>query len=156
VLAWRPRRSSMTEGRLEALLLLQCHSEHCPMPDDVLSAPEMGDRFVTIGIGRKLMRLCPFSLGRALGPHVTQCGLGRGVPLYQVASWSIQPFGYDRDLQKNAPSFLEGEMGLHLPQCGLGRDLPPYQVASWSIQPFGHNTPTLQTYRSGQTDSQDR
>jgi hypothetical protein len=28
----------MTEDRLEALLLLQCHRVHCPTPDDVLSA----------------------------------------------------------------------------------------------------------------------
>jgi len=28
----------MTEDRLEALLLLQCHREHCLTPDDVLSA----------------------------------------------------------------------------------------------------------------------
>jgi len=28
----------MTKDRLEALLLLQCHREHCPTPDDVLSA----------------------------------------------------------------------------------------------------------------------
>ena len=27
-------RSTMTEDRLQALLLLQCHREHCPMPDD--------------------------------------------------------------------------------------------------------------------------
>jgi hypothetical protein len=31
-------RSTMTEDRLEALLLLQCHREHCPTPDDVLCA----------------------------------------------------------------------------------------------------------------------
>jgi len=31
-------RSTMTEDRLEALLLLQRHREHCPTPDDVLSA----------------------------------------------------------------------------------------------------------------------
>ena len=31
-------RSTVTEDRLEALLLLQCHREHCPTPDDVLSA----------------------------------------------------------------------------------------------------------------------
>jgi len=30
-----------------------------------------------------------------LGPHLTQCGLGRGLPLHQVASWSIQPFGHN-------------------------------------------------------------
>ena len=31
-------RSTMTEDRLEALLLLQCHRQHCPTPNDVLSA----------------------------------------------------------------------------------------------------------------------
>jgi len=30
-----------------------------------------------------------------LGPHLTQCGVGWGLPLYQVASWSIQPFGHN-------------------------------------------------------------
>ena len=30
-----------------------------------------------------------------LGPHLTQSGLSRGLPLYQVASWSIQPFGHN-------------------------------------------------------------
>ena len=30
-----------------------------------------------------------------LGPHLTQCGLGRGLPLYQVASSSTQPFGHN-------------------------------------------------------------
>jgi len=41
----------------------------------------------TIDMGRKLGRgLCPF-LGRVeLGPHLTQCRLGQGLPLYQVAS----------------------------------------------------------------------
>jgi len=33
--------------------------------------------------------------GSPLGPHVTQCGLGRGQPHYQVASWSIQTFGHN-------------------------------------------------------------
>jgi len=36
----------------------------------------------------------PLSMGE-LGPHLTQCGLDRGLSLYQVASWSIQPFGYN-------------------------------------------------------------
>jgi len=30
-----------------------------------------------------------------LGHHLTQCGLGWGLPLYQVASWFIQPFGHN-------------------------------------------------------------
>ena len=44
---------------------------------------EMGDRLATMG--RKVGVLCPFSWGQ-LGPHLTQCGLGRGLPPYQVAS----------------------------------------------------------------------
>ena len=38
--------------------------------------------------------LCPFPC-EELGPHLTQCRLGRGLPPYQVASWSIQPFGHN-------------------------------------------------------------
>jgi len=37
----------------------------------------------------------PFYMGE-LGPHQTQCRLGRGRPPYQVASWSIQPLGHNR------------------------------------------------------------
>jgi len=61
----------------------------------------MGDRMVTIDMDRKLGDgLCP--VGSLLGSHVTQRGLGRGLPFYQVASWSIQPFGHNR----------------HWPKCG--------------------------------------
>jgi len=31
-----------------------------------------------------------------VSPYLTQCGLGRGLPPYQVASWSIQPFNHNR------------------------------------------------------------
>jgi len=67
------------------------------------------------------------------------CHLGWGLSPYQVASWSIQPFG-------------GGELGPRLTQCGQGRGLPACQVSSWSNQPFGHSTPTLQTGQTGQTD----
>jgi len=46
---------------------------------------EMGDRLATIDMGQKVGVCAPF-LGGATGPHLTQCGLGRGLPLYQVAS----------------------------------------------------------------------
>ena len=46
-------------------------------------------------VGRKFGGSAPFGAG-GLGPHLTQCGLGRGLPLYQVASCSIQPFGHNR------------------------------------------------------------
>jgi len=41
--------------------------------------------------------------GRDMGPHLTQCGLGWGLPSYQVASWSIQPFG------QNTPTLQTGQ-----------------------------------------------
>jgi len=40
----------------------------------------------------------PLSRGREgeMGPRLTQCALGWGLLSYQVASWSIQQFGYKR------------------------------------------------------------
>ena len=60
-----------------------------------LAVAEMGDRLATIGMGRKWggTAVEGGGAGSPLGHHLTQCGLGRGLPLYQVASWSIQPFG---------------------------------------------------------------
>jgi len=48
----------------------------------------MGDRLATIGVGRK-WEGAAVGAGSPLGPHLTQCGLGRSLPLYQVASSSI-------------------------------------------------------------------
>jgi len=55
---------------------------------------EMGDRLATIGVGRKWAGAA-VGAGSLLGPHLTQYGLGRGLPLYQVPSSSIQPFGHN-------------------------------------------------------------
>jgi len=46
---------------------------------------EMGDRLATIGMGRK-WEGAAVGAGPPLGLHLTQCGMGRGLPLYQVAS----------------------------------------------------------------------
>ena len=46
-------------------------------------------------VGRKVDGVLLFPYRSAeLGPHLTQYGLGRGILLYQVASWSIHPFGH--------------------------------------------------------------
>jgi len=37
-----------------------------------------------------------FFFGGELGSHLRQYGLGQGLPLYQAASRSIQPFGHNR------------------------------------------------------------
>jgi len=58
----------------------------------------MGDRLATIDMGRKVGAAVPLSVGQ-LDPHLTQYGLRRGLPPYQVVPWSIQPFGY------NTPSY---------------------------------------------------
>jgi len=45
----------------------------------------MGDRLATIGMGRKWGGAAVGGSWVPLGPHLAQCGLGRGLPLYQVA-----------------------------------------------------------------------
>jgi len=77
----------------------------------------------------------PFFWGGELGPHLTQCGMGRGLPLYPVSSSSIKPFGYNRHGPKIAgmgavPLFGGGELGPHLTQCRLGRGLTPTVLPS--------------------------
>ena len=71
----------------------------------------------------------PFLGGGGLRPPVT-----RSLFPYQVASWSIQPFGHNRHGPKiGGLCPFWGELGPHLTQCGWGRGRPPYQVASWIL-----------------------
>ena len=49
---------------------------------------EMGDRLATIDMGRKVGRGCCGGAGSSLGHHLTQSGLGRGLPLYK---WHLDP-----------------------------------------------------------------
>jgi len=57
---------------------------------------DLSSRLATIDIGRKLGGGAPFFGRGSWGPHLSQCGLGRGLPTCQVPSWSIQPFGHNR------------------------------------------------------------
>ena len=58
----------------------------------------------------------PLLLGE-MGPHLTQCRLGWGLPPYQVASWSTnQPFGHNM----NGP-----KIGGAVPLRGGGAGTPP-------------------------------
>ena len=56
---------------------------------------EVGDRLATIDMGQKVGGCCAPFCGERLGPHLTHCGLGRGLRPCQFSSWSIQPFGHN-------------------------------------------------------------
>ena len=104
----------------------------------------MDDHLATLDMGRKEgAAVAPWG---ARGPHLTQCGLGQCLQLYQVASWSIQPFCHNTcGLKIGGAVPLWGELCPYVTQCGRDRGLLLCQVSSWSIQPFCHNTPSLQT-----------
>jgi len=55
---------------------------------------KMGDRGHNRHGPKREGLLCPFR--GDLGPRLTQCGLGRRLLPYQVASSSIQPYGHNR------------------------------------------------------------
>jgi len=51
-----------------------------------LTVAEMDDRLATIDMGQKLGGAMPPFWGWELGPHLTQYGLGRGLPPHQMTS----------------------------------------------------------------------
>jgi len=58
---------------------------------------DASSRLAIIEMGRKLVRgLCALFGEGQRGPHLTQSHLGWGLAPYQVASWSMQPFGRNR------------------------------------------------------------
>jgi len=78
------------------------HNRHGPKIGGSTSCPlfhtkwhlDLSSRLGTIEMGRKWEGYAPF-WGGELGPHLAQCGLGRGLPPHQVASWFIQLFGHN-------------------------------------------------------------
>ena len=97
--------------------------------DKSSAVAEMGDR-ARAKWTKKWVGCCSPVRGRSwvhksrkwgmLGPHLTQCGLGRGLPPYHLASWSIQPFGHSTPTlqtghrQDNGTDSI-GRTVLHLP-----------------------------------------
>jgi len=91
----------------------------------------MGDRMATVDMGRKLGGHATFWGSGELGPHLTQCRLGRGQPCNK---WHLDPSSplttIDICQKSGAMSLLGGgDLGPYLTQCHLGRGLPPYHVA---------------------------
>ena len=92
---------------------------------------EMGDRLATVDTGRKVGRLlCPFR-GEELGPHLTQCGLRRGLSPYQVASWSIQPFGHNTPASH--PDRQAGQRSDSIGRTGLQTSPKNQQNGMWTM-----------------------
>jgi len=93
---------------------------------------EMGDCLATIdiGLGQKLGTLFE---GRESWAPFNTMSLGRGLPPYQVAPGSTQPFGHNRYAPKiGGCAPFRGELGPHLTQCRLGHGLPLYK---WHLDP---------------------
>jgi len=70
---------------LTALLRFSAYPSLLQLSNKCSAVAEMGDRLATIDMGRKEEE-APVSLLGELGPYLTQCGLVRGLPPYQVAS----------------------------------------------------------------------
>ena len=128
-------------------------------------------------IGQTVLTFTSQKLGSSLkggaGSLWTQCGLGRGLPLYQVASWSIQSFGHNRHGSRfiwmqawpvsvncavgrgAAVPLSWGKLGPHLTQCAWAKayfHIKPPQSTPSSI--LIH--PTVWQQYTNVTDRQDR
>jgi len=112
-------------------------------------------RLATVDMDRKSGALPPF-WGGDLGLHLTQCRVG--LPSYQVASRSIQPFGHNilttadmgRKLGAVCP-FGEGELGPHLAQCGQGH---AYLRAKFHLDSSNRLATIHQRHTQDRTDRQ--
>jgi len=87
--------------------------------------------------------------GGGLGPHLTQCGQERGLPPYQVASWSIHLFGHNRHGPKIGGCAPLG--GAWSPSNTMWPRPRPISMPSFV---FIH--PTVWPQYTNVTDSQDR
>jgi len=91
-----------------------------------------------------------------LGPHLTQCRLGWGLPLYQVASWSNQPCGHNRHRPKIGRLCPFGERGSGSPSNTMWPWSRPTCMPSFIlIHPtiWPQYTNVTQTDRQTRTDS---
>jgi len=76
---------------------------------------EMGDRGHDIHGPKTGGAAVPLS--RELGPRLVQCVIGRGLPPYQAASSSMQPFGHNRHkpkLGRSGCALFSGDSWVHI------------------------------------------
>jgi len=70
---------------------------------------DLSNRLTTKDMSRKLgRRFSPLFWRGELGPHLTQCGQGRGLPARQVSSGSIQPFGHNTPTSQTNRTVRQG------------------------------------------------
>jgi len=97
----------------------------------------MGDRLVTIYMGRKFGGCAP------LGAAKSSCNTVWPRPRPTFVPWHLEPYSRlattDMGRKWGGAMPLGVELGPHLTQFCPDRGLPPHQVASWSTQPFGHD-----------------
>jgi len=114
-------------------------------------------RLGTIDMGQKLGAVPPFWGGGAGSPSSTMWPgrLGRGLHPYQVAPWSIEPFGhniYGPKLGGCAP-LGEEELGPHLTQCGQEE---AYLHAKFHLDTSNRLATVQERHRQDRQDRTDR
>jgi len=113
------------------------------------AAAEMGDRLPQQTRAENGGGLCPFTA--ELGFQLMQCGLGRGLSPYQLASWFIQPFDHNTR-PKNG--------GLLCPLLGRGAESPSNTMwpgpGPTSVPSFILIHPTVWPQYTNVTDRQNR
>jgi len=96
-------RRAQNSNNIANSLCSHSHIKIDPIIYKSSAVAEMGDR-ARVKLAENWGLLCPFPCGE-LGFHLIKYGLGRGLPLYQVASWSIQLFG------RNTPTLQTDRTG---------------------------------------------
>ena len=94
----------------------RCFCHDCELGSKSSAVAEMGDRGHNRHGPKRAGCCAPFA-GTELDPGLIQCGLGRGLLPYQVASSSTQPFGHNRRGPKigwGCAFFSEGELSPNL------------------------------------------
>ena len=140
------RTDKPTNKKLNSVSFLGDHLHNSSEVD------EMGDRLVTIGMGRKWGG-AGVRAGSPMAPHVTQCDLDRGLPLYQVAHRLLRclPTGTAHLPQAQptslGPSRRLNPMALDLGAFGTSADLLT------SSPPFPHTFPPMSAAKAARSES---
>jgi len=115
------------------------------VPSGILIHPAVWPQYM----GRKVGACCAPFFFRGAGTHLTHCRLSPRLLPYQVASWSIQPYGRNRHGPKieGAVPVLGRETGSPSNTISRGRGLPPCFHAKWDLDTSKRLSTIHQRYR---------